>query len=96
METITNHKKIILCMLMIALLATLGLAAVHNHYSDLGRQFDPNCPICHILIGFILCLVTGFVGVILSKSRPMLVPVSIPHQAHTDLIKTSPRSPPTI
>ena len=56
MKTFAAAKNILLIALAIAFLAIVCLSLVHNHYATQGRQFDPNCPLCQLLMGFFLTL----------------------------------------
>lgn len=53
----TEKTDLLVVILIAAVLLAVGMAFIHNHYSDLGSQFDPTCPLCQILMGFILFLV---------------------------------------
>ncbi|NLH50599.1 MAG: hypothetical protein GX444_18645 [Myxococcales bacterium] len=51
-----NARIITAVFLIAAVLLALSLVFTHNHYSDLGRRFDPSCPVCQMLLGFVLFL----------------------------------------
>ncbi|HPQ68411.1 MAG TPA: hypothetical protein PKW95_04740 [bacterium] len=50
--------KSLAILLILSLMMAVCLVAVHNHFADQGRQYDPNCPLCRILLGFVLLLAT--------------------------------------
>ncbi len=50
--------KSLAIILILSLMMAVCLVAVHNHFADQGRQYDPNCPLCRILLGFVLLLAT--------------------------------------
>ncbi|NLH48381.1 MAG: hypothetical protein GX444_07235 [Myxococcales bacterium] len=56
MKMVALAKKSFFIILAIAFLAIVCLSLVHNHYATQGRQFDPNCPLCQLLMGFFLTL----------------------------------------
>ncbi len=50
--------KSLAILLILSLMMAVCLVALHNHFADQGRQYDPNCPLCRILLGFVLLLAT--------------------------------------
>ncbi|HPM78619.1 MAG TPA: hypothetical protein PK961_16130 [bacterium] len=50
--------KSLAILLILSLMTAACLVVVHNHFADQGRQYDPNCPLCRILLGFVLQLTT--------------------------------------
>jgi len=89
-----DNKGLLVLVLIAAVLMAVCLALVHNHYSELGRRFDPSCPICQMLMGFVLLLVTISVGIPCSEIVALLFLPSSNKAEPFTLSGVSPRAPP--
>jgi hypothetical protein len=75
--------------LAICLLATAAFAVLHSHAADQGRSIDPTCPVCQLLLGFVLAA-AGAIGLGLTIAQvglavpvPILVRASVPPNSKT-------------